>query len=117
MTTPNDRFLLCIPRELLLLISQLLNPSMIFSLSRSSKKYLQLSIQSLSKSSMKDIQLDAIINGYCRLFKWLVNTKEVRTSIKSYYEGMHHNYTRVAIEYDQLEILDYLRVTCKWSRD
>ena len=90
--------LLLIPRELLKLILDFSDISTIFSLSRTSNKYLNLIS---SDTNIKTVRLDSVSNGHCDLFKWLVTN--VRYDSTSFVEH--------AVKNGRLEILKYLNGT------
>jgi len=92
-----------LPRELLSLVLEFLNVSTIFSLSRSSKGYLNHKVISdcLTKVDMDMIRLDSASNGHLDLLLWLV----VDIKINNWY---NERYISEIVSKGHLAIIKYL---------
>ena len=94
----------CLPKELLLLTTSLLNKSSIFSLGVTCKFYrLLVTHHSIDLiDSLDDIVVDSISNGHIDMLKWLINPQDVidkQNRIK---------YCEIAAESGNIDMLKYL---------
>jgi len=95
--------LLIIPKELISIIFSLLDTPSIFTLSRTSKKYINHSMidSSLVGQTIFDIHMSTISEGHIDQFRWLMPENEIQF-IKD------HHYGDTAAVSGQLDILRYL---------